>query len=237
MALNIITWMWGTKYDLRDVIRLRDKVREHLNTEHKFYLFTDNEALVRTQEQLLQLRAPLNPNVETRLIDDLDLCERSCFCRLRMFDREWQRKHNLHGTIVSLDLDIIITRTLDPLFTTISSFKILKGANAANPCPFNASVMLLQTGWHNEVWAEFSKEKAAKIPFYEFPDDQGWIWHKLPKADGWQVGSASGIYAFQKPGWPKGVALPSEARIVAFIGWRKPERFKNVPWIKQYLAA
>ena len=224
MALDVITWMWGDKYGCRDIVRLYKSVQSNLNAPHNFHVFS--EPIFKHLSDAY--------GIKTHGIADLHLMNRSCFCRLRMFDPNWQRHNGLHGTIVSLDLDVVITGTLDPLFTTAETFMILQGANAANPNPFNASVMLLQAGYHAEVWNDFSVEKAAKVPFHEFPDDQGWIWHKLPLAAGWKVGR-SGIYAFQKPGWPKGNdALPIDARIVSFIGRRKPEQYTTLPWVKKF---
>ena len=218
--LNVITWCWGDKYGLRDIDRLCKAVKNNLKIPHQFHVFCDKPF-------------PLTEGIISHYIADPQLTGRHCFCRLRMFDPRWQNRSGLTGTIVSLDLDVVITGVLDPLFTSTDSFMILQGANASNPNPFNASVMMLQAGHHPEVWSDFSLEKASAVPFYEFPDDQGWIWHKLPLASGWKVG-ASGIYAFQKPGWPKGNALPPNARIVSFIGWRKPQQFLSLPWVQKY---
>ena len=204
-------------------MRLRNMVRRHLKTPHKFLLFTD---------QPLGL---MDSTIEVRQLEDPALTNRSCFCRLRMFDPNWQKRNDIKGTILSLDLDLIIVAPIDDIVQISSSFKILKGVNAVNPNPFNASVMLLQSGCHREVWDDFTIEKARQTRYHEFPDDQGWIWHKLPDADGWKAGSESGIYGFQKPGWRTGsFDLPSDAKIVTFIGKRKPHMYKYVPWIKQH---
>ena len=66
-------------------------------------------------------------------------------------------------------------------------------------------------------------------------DDQGWIHHMMPSAAGWKGGKESGIYAFKKPGWPPHTFnLPQGARIVAFIGKRKPIMYERLPWVRQY---
>jgi hypothetical protein len=54
----------------------------------------------------------------------------------------------------------------------------------------------------------------------------------VPDAKNWEVGSESGIYAFQKKRWVTGDALPKDARIVAFPGWRDPSRFNNLEWVR-----
>jgi len=51
------------------------------------------------------------------------------------------------------------------------------------------------------------------------------------------VGPADGVYGFHKPGWPKGEALPKNARIVAFPGWRDPVGFRHLDWVKQHWRA
>lgn len=222
MAYTIITWLWGKKYASRDVARLANACRENFSPEHRFHVFTD---------QYIQL-----PGVYAHAISDPGLCERSCFCRLRMFDPIWQEWYGFDGKIISLDLDIIITGAIDHLFAGDTTFRILRGANATNPNPYNASVMMLRAGHHADIWSDFSIEAADKIQRYDWADDQGWIWHKFGnKADGWQAGKASGIYAFQKPGWPSGtLTLPEDARIVTFIGSRKPQQFQYLPWVQKH---
>lgn len=202
-------------------MRLQEAVRRHLKMPHRFVLFTDQ---------------PLScPGVDVRELEDRALTTRSCFCRLRMFDPAWQKRQYFREPMWALDLDLVITGAIDSLAATDSSFKILQDVNQVNPCRFNASVMLLKPGQHGEVWGEFSLKNAGEAPYHEFPDDQGWIWHKLPNADGWKAGPESGIYGFKKPGWPLGsVELPADARIVAFIGRRKPQMFAGLPWIKKY---
>lgn len=226
MAVTVITWLWGDKYGVRDVNRLARAVFKYAKSCDRFVLFSDSTE-----------RLPgLDSLVEQRPIPDLPLRGRGCFCRLRMFDPAWQMQEGLYETIVAIDLDVIIVGALDPLFQTQDTFKILTGANATNPNPYNASIMLLQAGKHPEVWREFSPEKAKLFDHssHEFPDDQGWLWHMLPGFKGWPVGQQSGIYAFQKPGWPKGNDLPADARIVVFFGYRKPAMFERLPWIKKY---
>lgn len=132
-----------------------------------------------------------------------------------------------------MDLDSIVTGPLEPLFERTERFVILRGVNQINPNPFNGSLMMLQAGYHEDIWTDFTLEKATAVPWYEFPDDQAWIHHKLPNAAYWRAGHYSGIYGFQKQGWPRGVELPSDARLVVFPGRRDPIQFTHVPWIQE----
>lgn len=212
-GLSVVTWRWGNKYPGHYVERLKAALTRNIDQEFKFCVFCPEEE----DEYLTKIPG--------------------CFCRLRMFDPEWQQKHGLTGRIVCVDLDLIVTGKLDELFDRPEKFVILQGANASNPCPYNGSVMMLRAGARPDVWNDFSLKRAAEVPFYEFPDDQGWLAHKIPNAGAWNAGAESGVYAFQKPGWPKGDALPKGARIVAFPGWRDPSSFTHLDWVKKNWAA
>jgi hypothetical protein len=212
VALIFVTWIWGSKYGAHYVARLRSGVRRHHHGQHDFLAVAPSGA-------------------DHGLLD-------GCLCRLRMFSPQWQGKFGIAqgDRIVCLDLDLIVTGELDPLFNRPEDFVILAGANAANPCPFNGSVMMLRAGSNAHVWDQFSLEAADRMPHYHFPDDQGWIWHALPDAAVWNVGPSSGIYAFRKPQWPKHDQLPDDARMVAFPGHRDPSQFTALPWVRRYWA-
>jgi hypothetical protein len=227
--LHVVTWWWGDKYPAHYVERLRDGLRRHLRQPYRLLCMVDR-----------LLERPVLTGVGYRQILDHDLiAQPGCFARLRMFDREWQFAREIapDERIVGIDLDCVVTGPLDPTFDRPESFVILRGANATNPCPVNGSLMMLRGAAHQEVWSDFSLEAARQVPFHEFPDDQGWIAHKLPGCAGWQAGSGSGVYAFKKPGWPKGDDLPKDARLVVFPGWRDPAKFEHLDWVKRNWAA
>lgn len=223
MALTVCTWLWGDKYPDDYAFRLARGVWRNMRQPCRFIVIRD--------------RAARAEGLEGRAIPDLGLLSTpGCFARLRMFDRDFQRVLGVHGPddrLVCLDLDTVVTGPLDDLFDRPEEFLILQGANAANPCPFNGSVMMLRGGAHPDVWRDFSLDAARRVPFHSFPDDQGWLWHKLPAAAGWQAGAPSGIYAFRKPGWPNGFDLPADAKLVTFPGSRDPKQFAQLPWVRQ----
>lgn len=224
--MTFVTWLWGDKYSSSDVFKLVGGIRRNTRRSHKFVVFTDDEKL------------SVPENVEVYPIPNPELADRSCFCRLRVFDPDLQRQYGLGDKIVSVDLDDVIVGNIDPLFDTSEEFMVLKGANAVNPNPFNCSLYMLRAGSLAHVWRDFTVAKAKKAKYHEFPDDQGWIWHVVPRAGGWTVGASSGIYGFKKPGWPVGTWwLPPQARIVAFIGSRKPRDYEKMPWLQHHWRA
>lgn len=209
--LNICTWLWGVKYDKSYVNRLYAGLSRNINQPFNFMVFSP----AKEDEHLTKIAG--------------------CFARLRMFDHNWLDEMGIEPgeRLACLDLDVVVTNKLDETFNRDEPFVILQGANASNPCPYNGSIMMIRAGYAPEVWKDFSLEAARKAPYDSFPDDQGWLHHKLPNAAGWTVGKESGIYAFQKPGWPKGFELPTDARLVVFPGWRDPKSFAHLSWIKK----
>ena len=210
MALTIVTWLWGTKYPSYYVKRLDYGLRRHLEPPFRFVV--------------------LQP-----LAEDLWLTD-GCLCRMRLFDPAFQERFGIAPgeRVVQLDLDLIITGRLEPLFARSENLVVLAGANAANPCPFNCSILMMRAGEDSDLWFDLNADILQTIPKYEFADDQGWIHFRRPDAAVWKVGPKSGIYAFKKPGWPSGERLPADARIVCFPGKRDPAQFEHLPWIKKY---
>src|SRR4051812_2641221 len=114
MALVVTTWLWG-HYGEHYVRRLASAVHRNLNEAHRFICFTD------TRRHL--------PNIEQHPIRDMDLTRvKGCFARLRLFDPEWQEKLGIApgDRVVNLDLDLVVTGELDPLFKMSRDFTILQ---------------------------------------------------------------------------------------------------------------
>lgn len=215
MALIISTWSWGSKYPQHYIDRLQAGVARHLKQPYEFRVFS--------------------PELEDQPLTEIP----GCLCRLRAFDPEWQARQGINrgDRLVTLDLDLIVTGPLDPLFDVRHPFCILGDVNTANPNPYNGSVQMLRAGYRPEVWGDFSLEAVKASKRYDFYDDQGWLWHKLPHEATWKAGARSGIYGFHKKGWPGGDGLPKDARIVAFPGWRDPKDFEHLSWVKAHWRA
>lgn len=213
--LVISTWLWGDKYGHEYVDRLHNAVKFWHRKPYEWRVFT--------------------PEPEDQHLTTMP----GCLCRLRMFDRAWQERQGLSkgDRIVCMDLDSVVTGSLDTVFDRDDKFVILWGANSENKNPFNGSLMMLRAGYHEEVWSKFNLDDLMLCRYHHFPDDQAWIWHMLPKAAGWKAGYMSGIYAFKKPGWPRGDDLPHDARLVVFPGWRDPAQFAHLSWIQKHWVA
>jgi hypothetical protein len=210
--LIVSCWRWGDKYPDHYVERLQAGVARHLAQPYEFRVFA--------------------PEPEDTHLTEIP----GCMARLRAFDPEWQAKQGINNgdRLVTLDLDLIVTGPLDPLFDQPHPFMIAGYMNTANPCVYNGSVQMLRAGYRPDVWTDFSLDAVQASAKYEFYDDQGWLWHKLPHEATWRAGPSTGLYGFQKKGWPGGVALPKGARIVAFPGHRDPSQYTHLDWVQRH---
>lgn len=219
--LTILCWRWGQKYGPKYVNRLKAGVARNLKQKHRFVCVTNE---------------PEDVSCETIPLEDTGLLSvrDGCYARLRQFDPEWQAKHGI-DKLVCLDLDLIVTGELDPLFDRSEPFMILHGGHY-QPCPFNGSVQMLKRGFQSKIWSDFDVFKADKIAMQDGTHrgtDQTWIAHVAPDAPGWTF--KDGIYGYRKPGWPQGrFDLPRDARIVAFPGVKDPSRAVHLDWVKRH---
>ena len=85
----------------------------------------------------------------------------------------------IKGTLLFLDLDMIIFRNIDNLFTyNPDQFMIIRDFNRSrikNYNKFNSSVFRLNTGQHSNVYTEFVRN--TKNATRKFHGDQDWIRH------------------------------------------------------------
>jgi|GEM_PF-4195643 len=209
--IHIGTWLWGNKYPKYYVTNLKAAVGRNFEGPYRFHVW----------------KPPAEDVPLTKI--------QGCFARLRTFDPEWQARQGIlpGERIVVLDLDLVVTAPIAPIFDRKDGFAILQGVNSSNPNPFNGSVWTLQAGYRPDVWKEFSIEAARAVPFHDFPDDQAWFFHKICYAGA--IGPADGVYAFRKKGWPaNSTDLPPGARIVAFPGHRDPHQFHWLKWVRKH---
>jgi len=222
--LTVLTFLWGDRYGVEYVDRLGNALQRHMDVPYRFVCVTDRPRILgRSVSHQIPIRDPLLTKLQ------------GCFCRLRVFDPEWQRNDlglAIGDRILVLDLDIVIVGKLAPLLARDEAFIILQGVNN-HRLLFNGSVWLTTAGYRPDVWDDFSVEAASEVPYAIFPDDQSWMEHKLGADAGAYLPERDGVWAFRKKSWPNGIDLPLNARIVAFRGSRDPAQFVNLPFVRR----
>lgn len=234
--LSVVTWKWKPKTGYRSTFGpetvnvLRAMVARHYRQPHRFICVTDDPK-------------GIDPDVEV-LPDFGDFAglpsphggqNPSCYRRLRMFHPDAAQWFG--DRFVSIDLDVVLTGDLSPLWDRPEAFVMWGDTNRTTF--YNGSMLLMTAGARSKVWTEFNPKtspSAARIAG-QFGSDQGWISHCLGSGEAtWTT--ADGVYSYRKHLVPDGGSLPANARVVVFHGAVDPwsRTAQALPWVKQHWA-
>lgn len=160
MTNYVVCLKWGTKYSADYVNKLYNMVQRHLTVDHEFVCFTEDSSGI---------------NSDVR-IEPLSLLQgvKGWWHKPMFFDPNFPLK----GTILFLDLDVIIFRNINNLFSyEPNKFVIIRDFNRKTVKgykKFNSSVFRLTTGQHPQVYENFVKD--PKNICRRFLGDQEWIY-------------------------------------------------------------
>jgi hypothetical protein len=201
-------------------------VRRNLTVPHKFICVT-NEVI---------------DGVETFPLDYSKHVPGTIFMRLM--------QHNpvigaqLGERILSLDLDVVITGSLDKLVSRPEDFIIWKNPNFPAPkrAYFQSSVQLFTPGSKPELYEDFDPATTPKWVNWRFGGrEQAWISERLSWKDTPVFTSEDGVYGL---GRLRGAGiydtLPGNACIVSTPGARapwQPQVQQEFSWIKEHYHA
>jgi hypothetical protein len=220
----------GTKYSSEYVNRLYNMVKRHSTIDFEFVCLTDDPR-------------GLNPLIKVKTLPD-DLT--GWWCKPYMFSNDL----GLNGTILYLDLDVVIANNIDKLFTynqtgwsTIRDFtKVMR----PNWNRYNSSVIKFKSGTLNYLWEDFKKDKTNIQR--KFFGDQDWLWDRTHQSnpaecfpDDWIMSWKWEVRRSKDLNYkmPKGsrtlkvienVVPPQGCCVTVFHGDPNPENCKD-PWV------
>jgi hypothetical protein len=233
---TVICWRWRPRAGYRSTFGpetvnvLRAMVRRHYPHPHAFCCVTDDAEGLDPSVDVLpawndyaEVASPhggLNP---------------SCYRRLRLFHpdaAQWFGRR-----FVSLDLDVVITGDLTPLWDREEDAVFWGDTNPLPGSHYNGSMMLLAAGCRPQVWTAFdpatSPARARGAQCYG--SDQGWISYCLgPGEAKWS--RADGVYSFRND-LAAQRHLPPDARVVVFHGHQDPWNAyvqSTYPWTREH---
>jgi len=157
----------------------------------------------------------------------------SCYRRLKLFSPD--AADFIGPYFACLDLDMVFTGDITPLFEPDADFKIWGDTNRATP--YNGSLWKMRAGARRRVWDEFDpiEAPARSRRMGYIGSDQGWISACLgPNEARWT--QRDGIYSFRVHVHRYGCRLPANARIVIFHGAIDPwsPLAQRLPWVRQH---
>jgi hypothetical protein len=230
--LTIVCWKWGqNKYR-------HDFTAEHVNTlaamvarnyrlPHRFVCITDDPTGVECETYPLWKD---HSEMKNACGDHLP----SCYRRLKIFSKSVYQ--DLGERILSLDLDVVITRDMAPLWEQHYDFLGWRVRGHVHNVVYNGSMFMFQAGAHEDIWDDFDPEVSpieANRAGY-FGSDQAWMSYKIKgRAPGWTF--ENGVLSY--PREVRRRPLPAVTRMVIFHGKRKPWEpaiQTEAPWVADH---
>jgi len=154
----VVCLKYGNKYSSDYVNRLYNMVKRNLTVDYEFVCFTENPDGV-------------DPDIRIESLPNVPL--EGWWYKPMFFNPNLAVK----GTILFFDLDVVIFKNIDHLFThDPNNFYIIRDFNRfvmKGYQKFNSSVFRLTTGQHSEVWTNFIKNSDSITKRYQ--GDQDWI--------------------------------------------------------------
>lgn len=233
--IDVICWLWTptatyrSQFGPQHVNTLQQMVARHYKHPHRFSCITDQTDGFNSDVRVIpiwddhsKLQSLYGPDTP------------SCYRRLRAFDPSMASV--IGPRFVSLDLDVVITGDLTPVFNRREEF-LIWGPDGRRT-PYNGSMWMMTAGVRKQVWEKFNDnpqraiEKARRF----FGSDQAWLCHVLgPEETRWRA--EDGVYSYRMHVKNNSGLLPHDARIVFFEGhydpWN-PVTQQLCPWIKDH---
>jgi len=177
--LTVATWYWlqpngRATYKPEHVRIWGDMVRRNLTLPHRLAVVTDipgdygDLAVIEPPREFENVRIPTWGEDKPQ-----------CLRRIAMFapdavDRFGER-------FVSMDMDCVISGSLDPLFDRADDFVMYRGTHESRP--YNGSMVMMTAGARPEVYKRFTPEGAKAAGQRYIGSDQAWISHVLGRGE------------------------------------------------------
>lgn len=204
---NVICLKVGDKYPSQYVNILFNMCRRNVTGDFRFICFTDDSRGINSEIEC----APLPTN--NPLI-------RGWFYKLSFFQNEL---YNIKGTILYLDLDIIIIKNIDELFK-INKFTVIEDWLYRGK--FNSSVMGWESGELDDLFFQFiSNYRINK----KYTGDQDFLSNHITNFDFWDKNWCIS-YKFSM----NENRLPDNSKIIVFHGKPNPHEVINIDWVKKH---
>jgi hypothetical protein len=232
-VITVVLWKWGHKYSRAHLYKMRSMLARSLSGPYRIVCLTDTPK-------------DCPPGIRA---ERMPACVLPWDCkslrRMWIFSNDAAR---LGDRLLQLDLDLVLTDSIDPLVTRPEPFVIWKSdSNFRDKWAYNPSLTLLTAGAMSHVFERYMKNPRDA---FKQADRDGWAPHVnsdqalvsyLVKDEPPPVWTdADGIFAYRvfagKHG-DRGESLPPGCRVVSFHGPRDPSDAQlqtRSPWIAQY---
>ncbi len=226
--VNVICMKWGKLYGPEYVNHLREGVGRHLKRPFRFVCFTDDAQGLRDDVQVLSLPQLSLPKGQGDL-------------RWRKLAVFREQLHDLQGSTLFLDLDLVIVDGLDAFFEHPGRFLIIRDDDLFRPKPLrklnpardrfkatvgNSSVFRFEIGAHSDLLDAYMANPTLAACAYK--NEQEFLTGHLAAQGVVQYWPRAWCVSFKNDCVPRGLvsyrrdpAVPPYAKIVVFAGTPK----------------
>ncbi|MEM6603910.1 MAG: hypothetical protein AAF621_07655 [Pseudomonadota bacterium] len=228
MVKTVICMKWGTLYGPEYVNKLYYSVRRNVTGDLRFVCFTDDRAGIIQDVECMDL-----PKITLPYPDSITGWQKISVWQDPLYD--------LEGDILFLDIDIVVTSSLDPLFSyEQNEFVVIDNWTQPGQNIGNTSVFKFPVGRFKHVYDDLMRDTERYLR--EFRIEQQYVSAKIPQQKFWP---SEWVISFKHsclPSFPKNLfkapELPDDAKIVAFHGKPDPiDALKGewpAPWYKKF---
>ncbi len=239
---TVICLKWGERYGPEYVNRLYSMVRRNTSRELRFVCITDDTTGLRSE-------------VETRPMPPFDLPETFRFKGFRRMFLFQESLYDLKGKVLHLDLDLILTGSIDDFFDYKPDEPYIVAENWTQPGAGigNMSVFRYEIGALTKIWDRFSADPLGMLEKYV--NSQTFCSRTLGEFAMYPIEWCMGFKQSLIPKWPLNffvVPKPpaKQVKAVAFTGkpdledviageWPTPKAWKKLykhvrptPWLE-----
>jgi hypothetical protein len=230
-SISFVCYQWNDgfrEYLPEHVNVLAAAIKRNFSLPHRFICITDETEGFSGNVEVMPLPDEARALAKLRTVENNDKLP-SSYRRLWTFS---EAAKCLGDRVMMLDIDCVITRSLDPLFEMQDDFVGWTPSTKWGMPRVGGGTWLLRTGTRTKVWTEFSVSGARAAHRAGFRgSDQAWISCKLGSTCArWPLDA--GIYQKQDMAHNWG-RLPPDARIVHFNGDQKPWHKLSIPWVRK----
>ena len=210
---TVICLKWGTRYGPEYVNKLYSMVARNTKRPLRFVCITDDPT-------------DLLKEIETRPMPEFDLPETFRFKGFRRMFLFKETLCDLNGPVLHLDVDLVVTGSIDDFFDYKPASKYIVAENWTQPGQGigNMSVFRYQIGSQTKIWSRFSADPLGMLK--EYNNSQTFCSRTLGSFDMYPLEWCIGFKQSLIPAWPLRYFVPpppppATARIVVFTG--KPD--------------
>lgn len=240
--ITVCLWKWGDRYGVEHLEKMQSMLKRHLSLPHEIVCITDNRYTVPAGMHYFSVRETIKRKE----------FEFNCVRRMWLYSAEAKK---LGKRLLQLDLDMVLTDSIDPIVDRPEPFVIWRSDSTKKPgrphgWAWNATVMLSDAGARDDVWQAWSRspKKVARQADaagwdYKCNSDQAIGTYLLLKGQVAEWTAADGIHAYRVFAGPDGMkdkGLPEGCRMVSFHGRRGIRNPANKtlqersPWIREH---